>query len=617
MDGPMETPSRQEAVPGPAKPKRTSKERLSKERELTAKRNVERLQQGYDLAYERFLEADKKQTDEPSKEHAAALRKARREAEEFRIQLEKAGVKLEQAEFESDVDFLESGIATTPTAKEIEALHAPEITVEEEMPKEVEIDVSEFRTPELGEEHVTEISPEGLADMDRRVASLELEIDDLQKAGKKTEVAKKARELASLNKERRELESELHKEQEERMTKAAEEEVAFAEVSPVAGVSEAAREVSQLKTEQDKLAREIKRLSGHEADEILITPSLTGSFGQRVGRFFNRMGYALAGRSDEYKDVDTLMKQWRSLGSKIEEKSRFIDTEGASMAAHRAEERKVGRAAARGVETKGMRASETAVMNAIASSTEELDRLKIKLESTKEAGERFEEAEEVNAALARIEKTLNAANAKAEDIENDQMLSRLANVYAEYADVKDRYSALHEELLTQSRTAKRGGRRIKITEGIAVPGGTMGTAEASRRRRVQLYEGEGASKEFQSAEDYRETNKQAIKVAMKEYPDASAVWDKVSGRVAELDPASLDALQEMYQTQDVATAYTLDAAFANTAKNDLENTSRLQRANQLLGWDDRENLATPLVTLKKPKAMNGLKKGGTKKTKAA
>ncbi|QQR61301.1 hypothetical protein IPH19_02485 [Candidatus Uhrbacteria bacterium] len=126
---------------------------------------------------------------------------------------------------------------------------------------------------------------------------------------------------------------------------------------------------------------------------------------------------------------------------------------------------------------------------------------------------------------------------------------------------------------------------------------SMGTGSISdamsRAEPVRLYQPEAESpsmpkdvKEEESVTlEFQKERAADINTVRKEYPRAAELWNSIAARMQGMEQDQLDALQEVFGTRDLATAYVLDRAFYDM-DGDQEAKARIAEADKIMGIEE-------------------------------
>ncbi len=510
------------------------------------------------------------------------------------------------------------------------------------------------RTPEVmvGEatkEEAREIRYAGLMELEGRIASLEVSIDDLRAAhASNAELQRKIAELMALQQARDALETETRETVGTDYREHFEADLVDAEQDQQRKL--AAQDYKELTKQRDWIERELKKRTGHGAEEIDMDASLTGSaasrFGERVRGWFAR----LAGTEAEATSAD-LMAQWRKVSGELEELSRTIQpsigdagVEMRAKALHtRADEDMASKAALDREEARRRQEIpvEVGPQLRIVERQEEMQALMGQINAL-DGGQLLERQEELTAQIAGLEKALKAEATTGElDATGKEMLQ---DAWETLERLRGVYDDTYADLAEQVRKAPKGKRAMGIAMGGRrdTGGKTYGTEAMGRQARPEVYAGPGPKTELgveeeaaMEANTYRAEHAGDIKRVMTELTEAAAIWDSMSKTIAKLSPEKRQALVELFGTKDIATAYVLNAAdyqiearyakqgaagagkmtFGETVGLDASAKASQERviaANRIMGMLMSENLeaklvrveeenAVPLTKAKKPK----------------
>ena len=126
---------------------------------------------------------------------------------------------------------------------------------------------------------------------------------------------------------------------------------------------------------------------------------------------------------------------------------------------------------------------------------------------------------------------------------------------------------------------------------------SMGTGSISdamsRAEPVRLYQPEAESpsmpkvvKEEESVTlEFQKERAADINTVRKEYPRAAELWNSIAARMQGMEQDQLDAMQEVFGTRDLATAYVLDRAFYDM-DGDQEAKARIAAADKIMGIEE-------------------------------
>lgn len=475
-----------------------------------------------------------------------------------------------------------------------------------------------------------------LVGYDDQIETLEKTLDNLKEEGaSEVAIQEKALAIAELKEERAEVEIEL-KETRGREVAGTELAQGFDRVLEAAKndplLASTAESYSKLDTRRATLEKKIKKLTGHEAEDILIDPSLAGSFMKRVGQKVRGFFSKLAGTEPE-PQADNLMREWKAVNQQMEELAQMLhpdigfdhEKRAAGKLARTDEATEVHRALDREEATRRSSLAEQRdqeYLGQIELLADDVDHelREIELYDSFAQFMEHEDMHEANIAafkervsLLDSHKTTNASYGK-----------QLKALHELVEELETRFNARLNTYEAEAQSAGKGKRVTSKIPGRAFGAGQPRTAfgtEAlsAKHRRIEHLEEVGPKTELSKGQDaymediraYRKDKASEIRNVMQEYPPAAALWEQMSEVLDELlDPEEYEKISAILGTRDLATAYVLDVAFANMDK-DKEAIARIAQVNRILLLPDDANIEK--ATKKKTSSKAKKKKGGKKK----
>lgn len=571
MDSMEAALSRQESVPGPVVEKKPRRE-SGKQMETFQKS----FQKKYDQALAKFDDLEHLYKMEPTPENAAALEVARTEAEKYRLRLEKANI--HQEDIDDSARVSQENKSVKATINEMADMIDHETKVKKnraDVEKRQQIDGMLGELKEIEENRMMEEEVLGYVEKPKkRVKKQETvsmnprqemvkELVDLENENQKQEIARK--EMEDLDKEwaeriKRDIEeteaktSELQKQRmakAESMQKAREvsrealekykketlpklerlevgeriQENVRAERASAETDPARKRSLAKLKkleAEHAATGNRLRDLTGMEPEDAYEKLVLNGGFMTRI-----RRGLAKLANVPTYDLLDS----WIESGKKMEEVDR---------------------------EVMGVKPD---LMQSL---------------SAKGKRQRIDVEE---AAQQATDREFIAENPEVAAIDQDYKSGVVRN--AEGGVIQD-----EKEIRAKRPMSRVPSRKVSM--------GTGSISDAmSRAEPVRLYQPEAESpsmpkvvKEEESVTlEFQKERAADINTVRKEYPRAAELWNSIAARMQGMEQDQLDALQEVFGTRDLATAYVLDRAFYDM-DGDQEAKARIAEADKIMGVEE-------------------------------
>lgn len=467
---------------------------------------------------------------------------------------------------------------------------------------------------------------------DQKIASLEVAIDDLREAGgSPVEIQEKVQELAELKEERSELERGMREGEGERV--AGDFESVLREAKEDELLAPTAERYETLMAEQKKLETKIKKLTGHEADDILLNPSLAGGAMKRFGDRIKGFVAKLAGTESE-PTVEQLMREWKAAGREMEELSNALmpspdfghEVSAAGKLARTDEETEVNRAldreAARDRDAEYIKDAEL-LMADVKSELQEITLYDDVPTFIEHMESHVSNREDLQNRLDLLE------SHESESKPLKSVMKDLAGVFETYKNQLDAKLGDVKQFEEEAKGAGKGKRVMSKLPGRAFgasePTPSFGAeAMRARHRRVEVLDEQGPKSELSPGPDeyaeeiqaYRRDQAQAIKTVIDEYPPAAALWDQMSEVFEQhLDPDEYAEISRILGTRDIATAYVLEAAFASMDGNK-DAKERIAKVNKILLIPEDQHVEAytpPKKTKEKKLQVKKRSNGGKKK----
>jgi hypothetical protein len=571
MDSMEAALSRQESVPGPVVEKKPRRE-SGKQMETFQKS----FQKKYDQALAKFDDLEHLYKMEPTPENAAALEVARTEAEKYRLRLEKANI--HQEDIDDSARVSQENKSVKATINEMADMIDHETKVKKnraDVEKRQQIDGMLGELKDIEENRMMEEEVLGYVEKPKkRVKKQETvsmnprqemvkELVELENENQKQEMARK--EMESVE---REWAERIKRDSEETEVKTSElQKQQMAKAESMQKAREASREaLEQYKTEtlpklerlevgeriQENVRAErasaetdparkrslaklkkleaehaatgnrLRDLTGMEPEDAYEKLVLNGGFMTRI-----RRGLAKLANVPTYDLLDT----WIESGKKLEEVDR---------------------------EVMGVKPD---LMQSL---------------SAKGKRQRIDVEE---AAQQATDREFIAENPEVAAIDQDYKSGVVRN--AEGAVIQD-----EKEIRAKRPMSRVPSRKVVM--------GSGGISDAmSRAEPVRLYQPGAESrsmpkvvKEEESVTlEFQKERAADINTVRKEYPRAAELWNSIAARMQGMEQDQFDALQEVFGTRDLATAYVLDRAFYDM-DGDQEAKARIAEADKIMGIEE-------------------------------